>query len=86
MKTFAIKKDPRNDMILFRFNHDEYNQIIEDLTNELEVFHKNEILFVENLTRNYENIQPAIDLLERQSVIESDRLNSIFNNPDYKII
>jgi hypothetical protein len=83
---FFEKKETTKDFIFFKFDHNEYNQILEDLTIELQNFHKNELNFLEILSNNFNNIQPAIDLLEKQSVLESDKLNNIFNNPDYKLI
>lgn len=83
---FFEKKEATKDFISFKFGHDEYNQILEDLTIEIQNFHKIELNNLEVMHNNFNSIQPAIELLEKQSVLESDKLNNIFNNPNYKLI
>jgi len=83
---FFEKKDGRKDFILFKFEHNEYNQIIEDLTNELERFHKKEFSVLENYKKNFSFIEPAIEVLAKQTILESDKLNIMFNDPNYKLI
>lgn len=83
---FFEKKDARKDFILFKFDHNEYNQIIEDLTSELENFHKKEFSLLENYKKNFSFIEPAIEVLAKQTILESDKLNIMFNDPNYKLI
>lgn len=83
---FFEKKDARKDFIFFKFEHAEYNQIIEDLTGDLEAFHKKEFLYLENYKRNLSNILPAIEVLSKQTILEGDKLNVLMNNPSYKLI
>jgi len=83
---FFEKKDSKKDFILFRFEHNEYNQIIEDLTLELENFHKKELLVLENYKKNFSLIEPALELLQKQTILESDKLNVLLNNPNFKLI
>lgn len=83
---FFEKKDARKDFILFKFEHNEYNQIIEDLTSELEIFHKKEFSLLENYKKNFSFIEPAIEVLAKQTILESDKLNIMFNDPNYKLI
>lgn len=83
---FFEKKDARKDIILFKFEHNEYNQIIEDLTAELESFHKKEFSILENYKKNFSLIEPALEVLEKQTILESDKLNVLLNNPNFKLI
>ncbi len=86
LSKFFEKKDARNDMIFFKFEHNEYNQIIEDLTSELESFHKKEFGLLESYKKNLSLIDPAIEVLAKQTILESEKLNIIFNDPNYKLI
>ena len=83
---FFERKDARKDFILFKFEHNEYNQIIEDLTSELESFHRKEFAVLENYKKNFSSIEPAIEVLAKQTILESDKLNIMFNDPNYKLI
>jgi len=83
---FFDKKDTRSDFILFKFEHSEYNQIIEDLTTQLDTFHKKEFTFLENYRKNLNMIESAIEVLIKQTMLDSDKFNHILSNPDSKLI
>jgi hypothetical protein len=70
-------KTENKDFILFKLPISSYNQILENLSHHLEDFNKKLNSTLENYNRIANNIISAIDLLNKQTVVDLDSINSL---------
>ena len=75
-----------NEFVVFRLNHKDYNQALENISSNLEQYNKVNFDVIEGYKRHFYGLQPALETIQKQARIEYENVKSIIYEENLKFI
>lgn len=73
-----------NEFVVFKLNHGDYNQALENISSNLEHYNKVNFDVIEGYKRNYYAMQSALEIIQKQARIEYENVKSIIYEENLK--
>ncbi len=75
-----------SEFVIFKLNHKDYNQALENISMNLENYNKMNFEIIENQRRNFYSLQSALEIIQKQAKIEYENVRSIIYEDNLKFI